>query len=201
MRILTIALGLVLFSIIGCQPVVERMQNFSGDGTPEAVLRAMDEYDVEQYFPGMQRDTLLTNMVTYIYRRPAEATIATRTHPRFRNYYVKSAERFEYVYHHMTEDGHHYFYVIRPARNLEGTSRGVGGKFTTNENLELVTFEEVFNTTVMDEVDLRERGLLLFEEMIAEDDVDRFLSDHTLIEWPDQRLQYNKELREWRYKD
>lgn len=125
----------------------------------------------------------------------------TRTNAEFRDYYIESAQQFEYVYHHMTEDGVHYFYLIRPARNLERSHRAVGGKFTTNEKLELVTFEELFNTTIMSDRVLREKGLLLFEEMIESGNVDRYLSDQNLIEWPDHRLKYDKEMREWRYVD
>lgn len=165
------------------------------------VEEARKTYDVEQYFPGNQKDTLLTNMVTFIYRRPSRATQATRTNPEFRAYYVRSAPLFEYVYHHRTEDGVHYYYLIRPARSLEGDKRGVGGRFTTNEDLELVTFEEIFNTTIMDEDHLRTYGLQLFEEMVTEGNVNRFLPDQNIIEWPDHRLKYNKERREWRYVD
>lgn len=180
----------------------EQKRRKSGDPvTPRDVDMAMEEYDVEQYFPGNQKDTLLTNMVTYIYRRPADATTETRTNPEFRDYYVRSAARFEYVYHHMDEEGVHYYYLIRPARNLERSHRAVGGKFTTNENLELVTFQELFNTTIMNDSVLRVKGLLLFEEMVEKGNIDRYVSDQNLIEWPDHRLKYDKEMHEWRYDD
>ncbi len=190
---------LLLFSACTSE---EQRQRAPGDPvTPADVEHALEHYSLDQYFSGPERDTLLTNMVTYIYRRPAKATVENRTHPRYRQYYIRSAAEFEYVYHAKNNDGVHYYYLIRPARNLERNFRGVGGRFTTNENLELVTFEEVFNTTIMDKQSLREKGLLLFEEMVETGNVDRYLSDQNLVEWPDHRLHYNTERREWRYVD
>lgn len=191
----------VLIAAFACTPEEQRRRMAGDPVTQRDVEIAMEEYDVEQYFPGNQKDTLLTNMVTYIYRRPAEATAETRTNPKFRGYFVKSAQRFEYVYHHMDDDGVHYYYLIRPARNLERSHRAVGGTFTTNENLELVTFDEWFNTTIMNDSILRKKGLLLFEEMIEKGNVDRYLTDQNLIEWPDHRLKYDKDMHEWRYTD
>ncbi len=193
---------MMLLLVISACTTEEQEKRAMGDPvTPADVEHVLVHYDVDEYFSGQQKDTLLTNMVTYIYRRPADAKVETRTHPRYRDYYIRSAQEFEYVYHARTEEGVHYYYLIRPARNLERNFRGVGGRFTTNENLELVTFEEIFNTTIMDKQNLREKGLLLFEEMLTTGNVKRYQSDQNLVEWPDHRLKYNKERREWRYVD
>lgn len=202
MKISRLVIPLLLVLMMSACTTDEQTRRSMGDPvSPEDVEHAMDHYDVEEYFPGPQKDTLLANMVTYIYRRPAKAKSESRTDPKFRSYYVRSAELFEYVYHYMTEDSVHYYYLIRPARNLERNYRGVGGRFTTNEDLELVTFEEIFNTTIMDVPSLRQKGLLLFEELITQGNIDRYQSDQNLVEWPDHRLKYNKERREWRYVD
>lgn len=199
---MTFRLGFLFFlaaMLAGCAGDAQK-RRFSSDAvSDDDVSEAMKEYDVRQYFPDWQKDSLLANMVTYIYRRPAKAKIEDRTKPKYRSYYVRSMLQFEYVYHYSPDDSVHYYYLIRPARSLEGTKRGVGGKFTTNDRLELVTFEEMFNTTILDEDVLRRKGLILFEEMVEEDNVERFLSDQNLIEWPDHRLKYDKERREWRY--
>lgn len=185
--------------MVSCTGDVQKRRN-AGDPVSESdVIAAMEEYDVEKYFPGNEKDTLLANMVTFIYRRPAKAKTQDRTKPEYRSYYVRSSELFEYVYHHKTDDDIHYYYVIRPARSLERNFRGVGGRFTVNEDLDLVTFEELFNTTIMDLPILRGKGLILFEEMISEGNVERFLPNQNLVEWPDHRLQYNKDQREWQY--
>src|SRR6056297_3133356 len=91
----------ILVLAVACAPEEQQRRKAGDPVTQRDVERAMEDYDVEEYFPGNQKDTLLTNMVTYIYRRPAEATAETRTNREFRSYYVRSAQRFEYVYHHM----------------------------------------------------------------------------------------------------
>jgi hypothetical protein len=156
-------------------------------------------YDVEDHFPGSEKDTLLANMITFIYKRPTTAINRERTDPQFRSYYLSKLGEFEYVHHHVSADNTHWFYLIRPARNVEGDKRGVGGRFRTNEKLEMVEFEEIFNTPVMPEERLRSEGRFLFEEMISTGNVDAFMGDQTRIEWPDDRLKYDVARREWRY--
>lgn len=192
--------GMLLATLlVGCTGDVQKRRNADDPVSESEVREALEEFDVDQYFPGNKKDSLLVNMVTYIYRRPAKAKAADRTKPEYRSYYIRSAELFEYIYHYKNEDDIHYFYLIRPARSLEHNYRAVGGKFTVNEDLELLTFEEIFNTTIMDLPDLKEKGLILFEEMISEGNVERFLPNQNLIEWPDHRLKYNKDQREWQY--
>jgi hypothetical protein len=170
---------------------------------PAADLMAAKKakYDVHQWFPGDTADTLLTNMVTWIYKRPTEAINQDRSDPRFRYWYLRHTPQFTHLYHHLAADGTHWFYLIRPARSVHGDLRGVGGRFRTNAKLEMLDFEEVFNTPIMPRADLERTGLLLFEEMLANGNVDKYLADRSLIEWPDDRLKYDKDRREWRYVD
>lgn len=202
-------IALLLFLLVACTGDTEkqpqRTDNTNAvkqqDRTAERLAEARSRYDAAAYFPGDQRDTMLTNMVTFIYKRPALATQATRTNPEFRPYYVENTRHFRWVYHHMTPDSTHWFYLLRPARSLEGSLRGVGGRFRTNDRLELTAFEELFNTRVLAEDVLLDKGLVLFEEMLSTGTVDAYLEDRGLIEWPDDRLKYDQEMREWRYVD
>jgi len=163
------------------------------------VEQAKNKYDVARYFPDGTADSLLANMITFIYKRPTTAINRDRTLPEFRAYYVAQLPLFTHTYHTFTADSTHWYYLIRPARSVEGDLRGVGGRFRTNAQLEMVEFEEVFNTPVMARHDLERVGLMLFEEMVTTGNVDRYLKDRSLVEWPDDRLKYNKEKREWRY--
>lgn len=198
-QLLIAAFSLLLIS--ACEADQRPVRSAGEPVSEESVRLAMEQYDVAAYFSGDQKDTLLANMVTYIYLRPAEVKVEERTDPKYRGYYVRSAALFDYAYHTVTDEGVHYFYLIRPARILERNFRGVGGRFTVNDDLELLTFEELFNTPIMDKPYLLEKGLILFEEMVKNGNVDRYFSDQNLIQWPDHRLQYSTELREWRYVD
>lgn len=162
---------------------------------------ALARYDVQQFFPGDSRDTLLANMVTFIFKRPAVATQQTRTEPQFRSYYVDKLPLFEYAYHGIGPDSAHYFYLIRPARSVKGTLRGVGGRFVTRGGTALVEFEELLNTHISSRDTLLEYGVRFMEEALATGGADSMIADRTVTEWPDDRLKYHKELREWRYVD
>ncbi|MEX1132078.1 MAG: hypothetical protein WEC15_02535 [Flavobacteriales bacterium] len=168
---------------------------------PSAVERAKAEYAVEQYFPGTAKDSLLANMITFIYKRPTSAINLDRTLPQFRTYYLEQLPSFKHAYHTLDGDGTHWFYVIRPARSVDVDKRGVGGWFRTNEAMEMLEFAEVFNTRIMPEHELLDKGLDLFEYMVANGDVENHPQRGPWVEWPDERLKYDREKREWRYVD
>lgn len=114
---MTVRFGFSFFVAVmlaGCVGDVQKRRNADDPVSDSEVLEAMQEYDVSRYFPGNEKDSLLANMVTYIYRRPAKAKAEDRTKPAFRSYYVRSMLQFEYVYHHSPDDSVHYYYLIRP---------------------------------------------------------------------------------------
>lgn len=194
-------LGFVLFAV-GCasenpSPALEEKI-----ATKEVVAEETNKHPVSAHYTENEKDTLLVDLASYIYRKPASATWETKLDPKFRNYYIRNTAKFKIIYYHIDEDNTHYYYLSRPARDHEGKQRrGVGGMFKRNEKNEIVDFEEVFNTPIHPEEKLKEIGLTLFEEMIAHRNVDNYLTDQNLIEWPDGRLFYSKEKKEWRYVD
>jgi len=176
-------------------------QDTTRTAAPSAVDRAKESYSVEQYFPGTAKDSLLANMITFIYKRPTSAINLDRTLPQFRSYYVEQLPSFTHAYHSVAADSTHWFYVIRPARSVDGDKRGVGGWFRTNQAMDMVEFVEVFNTRVLPEDELWDKGLQLFEHMVANGDVESHPDRQLWVEWPDDRLKYDREKREWRYLD
>ncbi len=163
------------------------------------IAAAAAEHDVTATFPAGLADTLLVNMVTFIHKRPNAAINRDRTDPQFRPYYVDAAGQYRMVYHRLAPDSTHWFYLIRPARSVGGDKRGVGGRFRTNDRLEMVDFEEVFNTPILPVAELEDKGLALFQEMVATGGVRAYAEDRSFIEWPDDRLKYDVKRREWRY--
>jgi hypothetical protein len=200
---------LLTLALVACEATEKRPAASDTDTIPaeaatspsDAITEARERYAFEHHFPGTLKDTLLANMVTFIYKRPTVAINRDRTDPEFRAYYVGHARSFTPLFLHMTPDSMHWFYVIRPARSVEGDKRGVGGRFRTNQALEMVEFEEIFNTRILPEQELIEQGAILFEEMVNTGNVDAYLENKELIEWPDGRLFYSLEKREWRYVD
>ncbi len=156
-------------------------------------------YSFSKHFTTQHRDTLFVDMVTLIGKKPKTADFITRHETRHRKYYINLSGQFEMTHFHITNDDTAYFYMIRPARSVKGTTRGVGGKFTLNEQGKPDYFEEVFNTPVKDREELLKTGCTLFLEMLLTGNVNAYLWNKDIIEWPDERLKYDTEKQEWRY--
>lgn len=154
------------------------------------------------YLSPNEADTLLTDMVTYIYNKPVNSTNQSRHNSEFRKYFIKSALLFKFEYYSVSPDSTHYFYLIRPARTLKGNQRGVGGKFRIDNSVKssrrLLEFEELFNTVPMPEDSLRVYGHKIMNYLVKHNNFDPFLYDPAIVEWPDRFLRYDKIDQEWK---
>ncbi|MDQ3534343.1 MAG: hypothetical protein M3421_01795 [Bacteroidota bacterium] len=158
------------------------------------------EYEIKNYYPTAEADTILVNIVTYISKKPKTADWKTRLEPRFRKYYINQLPDFKIKNYYVSEDSLHYFYIIRPARSPRGHERGVGGTFKMKENFRLVDFEENFNTPVMSLDSLNLLGDILFQELISKGNVDKYIENKSFVEWPDAQLKYDNSINEWVYR-
>lgn len=158
-----------------------------------------ERYRFDRHFTAQQRDTLLVDMVTLIGKKPKTANYLTRHEASHRKYYINLSSQFEMIHFHFTSADTALFYMIRPARSTMGTTRGVGGKFTLNEQGKPAFFDELFNTPINDRDELLQIGCQLFMEMLNSGNVNAYLWNSDYIEWPDDRLKYDIEKQEWRY--
>lgn len=156
------------------------------------------KYSFDRYFTQQERDTLLVDLVTLIGKKPQSTDYATRLQPEYRTYYKQIAKEFSMVLFHQAGDTC-YYYMIRPARSTSGSNRGVGGKLTLDSKGKIAYFEESFNTPIHPCEDLEKIGLRLFTELIEKKSIEGLRWNVDYIEWPDDRLKYDKEKREWRY--
>jgi hypothetical protein len=158
---------------------------------------------ISKYFNESERDTLLTNIITYIYIKPTYANNATRFQAQFRKYYVESLPKFSLENYYIAPDSTHYFFLIRPVGNTLKYRRGVLGKFKLKQataaagSLMPTDFEEVINTPHLEEALVKERGAFLFNELIKTGNLDKYLGMKHYIEWPDSTLVYDKKINEW----
>ncbi len=157
-----------------------------------------DRYHIDRYISKEDQDTLIVNIVTLMGVKPRNANYITRHEPQHRSFYIQQARNFDIYRYFIDEQYMHYFYIIRPARHPLGNRRAIGGKYRLGENLELLDYEEVFVTQVLEEDYLREIANDLFIAFV-EGDIEKFLENPLIIEWPDERLKYDKEKQEWRY--
>ena len=154
---------------------------------------------VNDYFIDNQADSLLTNIITYIYIPAPKATNETKFEPQFREFYIKNISKFNLQNYYQSENGWHYFLIIRPVAGGSLFKRGVLGKFKLRENSLMPTeFEEVANTPHLKEEIVKERGQYLFQELIKNGNLNKQISMKQYIEWPDEHLAYDKKVHEWK---
>ena len=158
------------------------------------------KYNINGYFSQQEQDTLMTNIVTYIYKVPKGADPKRKHDIEYRKLYANQIPEFEFIYYHIEpSDSTHYFYLIRPARNAKGYKRGVLGKFKISNNLKFKEFEEIANTPMLAENEIKEKGKFLWEDLMYYNHVNRYVENKDYIEFPDSRVRYDKASHEWTY--
>lgn len=168
----------------------------------ESLSALQQKYSVSRFYSPAEADTLLVDIVTYIGPKPGTSDHKTRFNPEYRSHYQNIVSGFRILFYHIDIDSTHYYYLERPARSLAGTRRGVGGSFRRDADGNITGFEETFNTPPSDDtLKLLNTGAILFGAMIEKKDLQPFLSDTSMVEWPDARLKYDREKKEWRYKE
>jgi len=154
--------------------------------------------DFDNYFSKSQQDTLLPNIVTYLYLPAPEATNKTKFQPQFRAFYAKNTPNFKVQKYYQAENGWNYFFLIRPVGSSSQFKRGVLGKFKlAPKSLMPSEFEEVANTPHLAEEVAKERGNYLFQELIKNGNLDKQIPMRQYIEWPDAHLAYDKKTNQW----
>lgn len=145
----------------------------------------------------LQQDSLLTNIVTYVYINAPESTDSTKWQPKFRSFYEKNLYKFTMEDYTIAPNGWHYFFMIRPVGNSE-KRRGVIGKFRLKPGSLMPTdFEEVVNTPHLNNDEVKERGAFLFNMLVKNDNLDKYLGMKHYVEWPDSTLVYDKNMNKW----
>jgi len=152
--------------------------------------------DPLSYYAPAERDSLLTDIITYVYIRPPGTTAQSRFEPAFRSYYVNHLQDFQFKKYFVSEEDVHYFYLIRPARGPQGNIRGVGGSFRLHEG-KIVSFKEVFNTPIANQESLDKKGEELFNWMARHGHVKEYLKNPDYIQWPDKMTYYDTLQYEW----
>jgi hypothetical protein len=153
---------------------------------------------ISKYFTKSEQDTLLTNIITYVYVKAPYATNSNRFDAQFREFYRQSLPKFSFQNYYVAPDDTHYFFLIRPVGNSSKFKRGVLGKFRLKKDSLMPTqFEEIVNTPHLEEKTVVERGKFLFQELIKSGNLNKYIAMKHYIEWPDERLVYDKKINEW----
>jgi len=161
------------------------------------VSACKDKYDVSSYHSSESRDSLLADIITYVYVRAPYSDSKTRFESRFRKYYVDQLGQFRFEKYYVDARGLHYFYLIRPARSADGNIRGVLGTFRMDDQGKIYSFREILNTPIAPLPVLQQRGEELFNSLVKRGHVDDYLKHPDYVEWPDKITYYDTIQYEW----
>ena len=161
------------------------------------LVSCKDKYDVEKYYSKAEQDSVVADIITYVYNRPQYSNSKTKFEPKFRSYYVSNLKNMRVEKFFIAKDGTHYFYIIRPSANTPRGLRGVGGMFERDATGKIRSFKEVFVTPGATLPDLQTRGEELFREMVRVGNVDAYMMNTDYVEWPAQWNYYDTLQHEW----
>jgi hypothetical protein len=162
-----------------------------------AIGCSTDKYQTSNYYTDSERDTLLTNIITYVYQKAPGAADSTKWKPQFRTFYKNSLPSFYIQNYFIDSLGWHYYFLIRPVGGSD-KRRGVIGKFKLEKgSLKPTEFEEIICTPHLDEEIVKERGSFLFKELVKNGSLEKYMPMKMYVEWPDSTLIYNKKTNNW----
>jgi hypothetical protein len=158
--------------------------------------------DFAYYFSADDQKEVLAKITSYVYTAPPNVAKEERFLARHRPFYLKESLKFQVVRFFKDENSRYYFYLLRPARNINDYKRGVAGMFTLDKNGEINYFREFFVTKMIPETEVINFGKLIFDDLINnKGSIPMTPLREDFIEFPGMMSQYDTTLYEWTYKE
>ena len=154
-----------------------------------------DKYDPREYSDVIEKNSVLPQIVSYVFSAPPYTEMKDRFKAEHLGYYRSVQDRFSLYRYYISENNTHYFYLIRPANAEE--HRVVAGHFKLTADGKITGFREVFVTPALPDSDLKGRCVFLFDEMVKGTE-EPYLRMPTYVQWPNQRSYYDSTTYEWR---
>ncbi len=151
-----------------------------------------DKYDPNTYLSAREKAAVMTSIIRYAGRPPE--SLSEKEHyeellrkARFEKYFVQGED--------------YYFLISQPAPSLVEKRHATGGRFKLNDKGELTEYEEIFRTWKMIPDTLKRRSSFLFDKMVKQESLVPYYTKNSdgveYIEFPDDRVVYDKNKRKW----
>jgi hypothetical protein len=158
--------------------------------------------DFDYYFSADEQKDVLAKIISYVYIAPPNVAKEDRFLAKHRPFYLKESLKFQVVRFFKDEKSLYYFYLLRPARNINDYKRGVAGMFTLDKKGEINLFKEFFVTKMIPETEVVNFGKLIFDDLIKnKGSIPMTPLREDFIEFPGMMSQYDTTLYEWTYKE
>lgn len=158
-----------------------------------------DKYAVENFIKQEDLNKNLEPIFPYIAKLEHGVNYENRFEDSCKEYFIKkqAEHKFSFERYFITKDSVHYFLIWKVAPSLYEKKLAIGGRYKKDANGKIIEFEEIFNTPKMKLDELKEKSFMLFNYMVENGNVDPYLADYNLVEFPDGKCVYNKENSRW----
>ena len=163
---------------------------------------APSSLDFAYYFSAEEQKEVLAKITSYLYIAPPNVAKEDRFLAEHRPFYLKESLKFQVIRFFKDDKSRYYFYLLRPARNINDDKRGVAGMFTLDKKGEIKLFREFFVTKMIPETEVVNFGKLIFDDLIKnKGSIPMTSLREDFIEFPGIMSQYDTTSYEWTYKD
>ena len=163
---------------------------------------APSSLDFAYYFSSDEQKEVLAKITSYVYVAPPNVAKEDRYLAKHRPFYLRESLKFQVIRFFKDENSRYYFYLLRPARNINDYKRGVAGMFTLDKNGEINFFKEFFVTKMIPETEVVNFGKIIFNDLIKnKGSIPMTPLREDFIEFPGMMSQYDTTIYEWTYKE
>ncbi len=158
------------------------------------------KYDASQLSDREQKE-ILYSVIRYMGHLPKKGTHENKFETTFDEYYSKLALDYEVEAYHK-EAEYEYVLTSRIAPSVKVKKVAIGVKMKRDENGNLSHYEEVFRTWKFEIPEMKEKGNMLFEKMVAGEDLSHYYPQNSgkeeYIEFPDEKVSFDTLERRWK---
>lgn len=156
----------------------------------------------DNYLSKEQQEDFKLSIVRYFEKLPKQnATHDTKFDTTHNSYYLKKAQSSALLHLYIDADYTYYFAIAKIAPSLKLKKVATIGKLKKNKSGEIIYYEEAIRTWKMEEKELNEKTILLFEKYVNNEDLTPYHTknsgDEFYIEFPDDNNVYSVEKRQW----
>lgn len=165
--------------------------------------REKANYDPAKYMSANEQKRVKEEIIRYVAKSPRRVTGDIKFDTIYDEHYARQLESTELLAYHISSSGERFFMVCKIAPSMEKKWVAVAGRMRFDENNVLIAYEEVFRTWKLPRPLLEERALYLFDLLVKGEDLSPYYAVNAgfnYIEFPDENVYYDKQVREWKSK-
>lgn len=158
-------------------------------------FEAKDNLDKEAY------SIELTKIAPYVIKKPDEFGYEDRFKKENQNFYNKYIQltNARLSYYLVNDTATLFFFEHKDLTSLYEHYRGLGGYYKANDKGDILFLNLLYHTPRLTRSEMDERGKALFETMVKEGNITKYLGDKKYVDTPNADFYYNTKMNRWDY--